>query len=298
MAGGVWPWAASVSAEPRLSRLLLEAGVSCTIDLLGHEVRVRLNDRTAAARGDSNASSEMTVVSLPAEVQGLIERAVRLGMPDHPAYLTWLRMRENAPVEVPDECLGEALSACLLDSIRSRSIHNNPATGSYQAGLQESAQKQMLPADWDHFVRLVREEVTNMRKRADADAGGPRPLQRVDVGMAIRCALIERADEVRCRVGASEQRDVSQRFALFTFTNASRRWDSYGASQTSEPNPLKASRRRAEFSELTLQWADALCVPEPQVQKWVATQVRASEVAAEPMEVVKISAFVDRPRPN
>ena len=222
-----------------IGRELRQNGIEWAIDVVTIEVPSQIEGRPPhkAQRyrvrfADWNSSKENWCSAVPATLEVLYQsttspdspdglevllaRAMRDLIPEHPVRRAYLDHHGNVPVVVLDNALGESLGECIHTQMRK--CLDGP-----DSIIQWQGVHHLLAEDWSQMLELIREEVGKVQRLAKSRNRLPR---RREIGMAIRCAMVERMEEVHNR-GACEanrykrpKRTHLQEFALAAFAAA------------------------------------------------------------------------------
>lgn len=158
-------------------------------------------------------------------VNTLLAYALRDLMPEHPFRREYLDAIGNTHVTIDPQFLGES-EECLGSLAHIIHVQLRKCVDSKQSVIQWNAVHHLLQADWDHILKNIRSEVTQLQAGIQKKvASGKRAfLLRRDVGLAIRNAMTEKMREVTHRDfdknNASPERTELQKFALLTFESA------------------------------------------------------------------------------
>lgn len=178
-------------------------------------LRVRLCDWNSVPAGQTPAKLEKCYLNQSdVKVDRLLALAVRDLLPDHPIRREYLNSKGNTPVTIDPDSLGEGLGPCVHTALRK-------LMDSQESIIQWNAIHHLLPEDWSHALRLIREEVQAVLDKAKTK--NRPPLQR-EVGVAIQTAMTERFNEIFYRDDgrAERARTDIQRFALKSFGAANK----------------------------------------------------------------------------
>lgn len=218
------------------------------------KLRIRLADMSV----ESSESAPVTMETLiqaertDRDIEHLLALAMRRNMPDHPVFQTWLKSRGHEPVTIRPDLLGESLGECIHTALRK-------CVDTHESCIQYQSIHQLAGADWLQLLEMTRENIRALMKKVEI--GTLPSLQRYDVGLAIKNAFADRADEVTHREDPKTRRPVkradAESFALMSLTMACKitddqdfvwGWTSYLCEYASESNsqtPAKRERQTA-----------------------------------------------------
>jgi hypothetical protein len=173
--------------------------------------RVRFADWNTVEKDSGQVPVTLEKLYHPSQefaVQKYLALGLRDLLPKHPIRREYLYSVGNTPVTISPEHLGESLGEIIHVQLRK-------CMDSKESSIQHNGIQHLLPADWGHMLRLIRECVTELQDEAKEKR---RPLLRREVGMVIKNAMTERMKDVQHRDfeknRKSPKRTALQEFAL------------------------------------------------------------------------------------
>lgn len=168
---------------------------------LPKRIRVRLLD-TRKIPPDSCTS--LLIPSNPdLDMDTMLSTAMQANLPDHPAYLKWLRSRGHSPIIMNEDAMGDALGGCLQNALRL-------TTDSEQSCIQHGAITHLAATDWAHILEMLRDDIKDLCLKMKTRGA---PLLRRDLGLVIKGVFTFQLHQVR-DVHRETPRTTLESFAL------------------------------------------------------------------------------------